>query len=122
MSHVGFTEIPPEWCMDESSWRCRMLWLAVLERALADARGCRGFGAARYKNLVASRARAWLRRPTADRTAILELCGIDPDAFESRGLPYLERTWAKLDVVAEHLAERRYLSTWDLAGIVGRAA
>ena len=80
------------------------------EVVLADARGCRGFGAAHYKNnLATGRARAWLRLASRDRPAILELCGIDLDCFVDFGLPHLDAVWREID---ELKLKPRYVHTF----------
>ena len=68
----------------------------MLAVVLNDARG-RGFGSVVHREMAKSTARAWLRRPSADRDLVLELAGVDVEAFESRGLPHLELEWVKRD-------------------------
>ena len=73
----------------EPADRCMNLWRSVVLQLVVDA--------THSGTLAAIAAREWLTWPSRDRAVVLELAGVNLEAFISRGLPRLQAAWAAID-------------------------
>lgn len=72
------------------------LWICVLQQALIDAKAL-----GKHGDESREEAREWLRGGEG-RDKVLDLAGIEPEAFERR-LPHLEAEWRRVDDKIERL-------------------